>query len=124
MLTENRTVKQERAGRRRWFEDDELELIVWYQAAGEMEGFQICYGPPDDGWALTWRPGVGLAHSRVDAGEATPFKNETPVLEPDGKIPWREVTALFRDHSARLEAPLRDFVLGKLSEGGRKAESR
>ena len=42
MLTENRTVKQERAGRRRWFEDDELELIVWYQAAGESSVKKAC----------------------------------------------------------------------------------
>ncbi len=118
MLTENRNVKQERAGRRRWFEDEEIELIVWYHPAGEVDGFQICYGRPDNSRALTWRTGAGFAHSRIDAGDTTPLKNETPVLAPDGTVPWAEVTALFRDRSATLEAPLRDLVLKKLADQG------
>ena len=116
MLSENRSVKQERAGRRRWFEDDEMELIVWYRATGDVEGFQICYGRPNAGRALTWRSGTGFAHDRIDAGDATPLKNETPILAPDGAIPWAEVTALFHDHSLELEAPLRELVLKKLAD--------
>jgi hypothetical protein len=120
VLSENRNVKQERAGRRRWFEDEEIELIVWYRPTGEVDGFQICYGPPggSGGRALTWRQGAGFAHSRIDAGDATPLKNETPVLAPDGAVPWAEVAEMFRDRSVTLEAPLRDLVLGKLAEGG------
>ena len=124
VLAENRSVKQERAGRRRWFEDDEIELIVWYRPAGEIEGFQICYGRPDDGQALTWRLGTGFALDRIDAGDATPLKNETPILAPDGAIPWAEITALFLDRSVGLEAPLRDLVLKKLADKNGRVDSR
>ena len=44
MLVEFPNVKQEGgANRRRWFQGDGLELIVWYGTAGTPQGFQICY---------------------------------------------------------------------------------
>jgi hypothetical protein len=115
MLTENRSVKQEPGGQRRWFED---ELIVWYRASGEIEGFQLCYDQSGCREALTWRPGAGLARSRIDGGDHSPLKNETPVLTADGRKPWAQVPALFRARSATLEPPLRDLVLSRL-EGGK-----
>ena len=56
MLRENRNVRQEPGHRRRWFEDDGLELIVWLDGADEVEGFQLCRA----GRALTWRRDVGF----------------------------------------------------------------
>jgi hypothetical protein len=117
MLTENRSVKQEPGGRRRWFEDDELELIVWYRDSGEIEGFQLCYDHSGRREALTWRPGAGLARSRVDGGDDSPLKNETPILTPNGRKPWSQASALFRSRSATLEAPLRELILGRLENG-------
>ncbi len=117
MLTENRNVKQEPGARRRWFEDDDLELIVWYRPAGELEGFQLCYDEPDGAHALTWRQGAGFARNRVDGGDATPLKNETPVLTPDRKTPAKDVTALFRARSATIEVPLRELILRRLEAG-------
>lgn len=114
MLTENRSVKQEPGGRRRWFEDDELELIVWYRLSGEIEGFQLCYDQAGAREALTWREGVGLAHSRVDGGDATPLKNETPILQPKGGKPRTRLAALFRTRSGAVEASVRDLVLNRL----------
>jgi hypothetical protein len=115
MLTENRNVRQERGSRRRWFEADGLELIVWYQPSGTVEGFQLCHDRPDGQFALTWRTGVGFAYDRVDTGDTTPFKNETPVLRPDGAVPWADVTALFQAHSAQIEESLRKIVLQRLA---------
>jgi hypothetical protein len=117
VLTENRAVKQEQGGRRRWFEDDGLELIVWYRAPGEMEGFQLCYDQSDGMHALTWRQGAGFAHHRVDPGDTSPLKNETPVLAPHGRARCAEATALFRARSAGLEAPLRELILKELEAG-------
>jgi len=45
MLTEFRQVKQEPGGRRRWFESDGLELIVWYGAESEIAGIQLFFTP-------------------------------------------------------------------------------
>ena len=116
MLTEFRQVKQEPGGRRRWFESDGLELIVWYESDGEISGFQLCYGSGEKAeHALTWRRGTGFAHHVVDSGDEDPERNETPVLLPDGAVPWQNVTALFAARSGTLEAELRALVLQRLT---------
>jgi hypothetical protein len=119
MLVENPNVRQEpSAGRRRWFDGDRLELIVWHDANNAVSGFQLCYGLPDGERALTWRPGEGFTHNAVDAGDATPFKNETPVLVADGAIPWAELAARFRAEGAKLEPGLRELVASRLAARG------
>ena len=118
MFTEFRHVRQEPvAGRRRWFDDDvlPLELIVWYDAGGAVEGFQLCYNFGAGEHALTWRPNTGFAHSGVDTGSAGPFGNLTPVLVPDGVVPWPELTRRFAASSATLEPALSDLITTKLT---------
>ncbi len=116
MLVENVNVRQESAaGRRRWFDGDRLELVVWYDASGAVTGFQLCYGEPAGERALTWRPGGGFAHFAVDTGDASPLKNETPVLVADGAVPWAELEARFRAEGVRLEPALRDLVTTRLA---------
>ena len=113
MLKEIRNVRQEpTAGHRRWFDDDmvPLELIVWYDAANAIEGFQLCYNLGAGEHALTWRPGVGFAHSEVDSGSTGPFANRTPVLTADGVVPWEELTQRFTGSSSTLDPALRDLV--------------
>jgi hypothetical protein len=113
MLKELRHVRQEPiAGHRRWFDDDvlPLELIVWYDAQDAIEGFQLCYNLGGGEHALTWRREVGFAHSEVDSGSSGPFANRTPVLTPNGIVPWAELTRRFAASSATLEPALRDLV--------------
>jgi hypothetical protein len=121
MLEEFNRVRQEPgAGRRRWFQGSGLELIVWVDAAGGIEGFQICYqGAGFQEHALTWRPGSGFSHARVDTGDTRPDKNLTPILVPHGDVPWEKLRSDFAADSARLEPALRDFVAARLAEGGR-----
>jgi hypothetical protein len=119
VLTENVHVRQEpSAGRRRWFDGDRLELVVWHDAGGAVSGFQLCYAGPDGERALTWRPGAGFAHHAVDGGDATPFKNETPVLVADGAVPWAELAARFHAEGAGLEPALRELVAARLAARG------
>lgn len=116
MLIENRSVKQEAgAGRRRWFESDGLELVVWLDARGGVEGFQLCYARTEGERALTWRTGQGFTHSSVDSGNETPLKNKTPVLNPDGEVPWAELAALFKLRCATVEPMLRELILARLA---------
>ena len=118
VLKEIRNVRQEPiAGRRRWFDDDvlPLEFIVWYSAAGALDGFQICYNFGGGEHALTWRPAVGFAHNAVDTGSEGPFSNRTPILVADGSVPWAEVTRRFEDCSTSLEPALREFVGQRLA---------
>lgn len=109
-------MKQEPGGKRRWFEDDGFELIVWYDRADAIEGFQLCY-VTDNGReerALTWRPRNGFKHARVDTGDASPLKNQTPILVADGAVPWAELESEFEERSLKIEAGLRELVLGRL----------
>ncbi len=115
VLREYQNVRQEPGRRRRWLEGEELELIVWETPAGAIEGFQLCYVARDGGGrALTWRADEGFFHASIDEGDSSPLKNQTPVLNPDGAVPWAELTALFRSAGAKVEAPLRELVLARL----------
>lgn len=116
VLTEFAQVKQESDGsRRRWFEDEAMELIVWYRRDGTTAGFQLCY-PGDDRRerALTWREGSGFAHAPVESGDGRPDKNLAPVLMTDGAVPWGKLAAEFAARGANLEHELRALVLERL----------
>jgi hypothetical protein len=116
VLAEFKQVKQEAGGgRRRWFEDDAMELIVWYRGGEALEGFQLCYAGEDRRErALTWRMGRGFSHARVDTGDRRPDKDLTPVLIPDGAVPWEQLAAEFAMRAAEMEAAVRDFVIERM----------
>ena len=116
MLVEYKNVRQVPGqGPRRWFEGDLYELVVWYRPdAVAIEGFQIIYRLKGDERALTWREGEGFNHAQVDSGEQTPLKNMTPILLPNGTIPWPQVVADFAGSSGTLEPGLRTFVRSRL----------
>lgn len=119
MLREFKHLKQERgAGRRRWFESDGFDLVVWLEENGAVAGFQVCYDFGRGEHALTWRRDSGFAHNRVDAGEDAALKNETPILVPDGAVPWDQLRREFARRSENLEAPLRTLVGERLQAQG------
>jgi hypothetical protein len=124
MLHEIRNVKQERgAGRRRWFESDDLELVVWLDRDDHVTGFQLVYDVGHGEHALTWREGTGFAHSAIDSGDESPLVNRTPILEPDEHAPWNEITHLFDERGGTLEPELRQMIHDKLAEqAGASAE--
>lgn len=116
MLHEIKNVKQEPgAGRRRWFESEGLELVVWLDR-DRVTGFQLVYDLGHGEHALTWRQGSGFAHSAVDTGDDSPLVNRTPILEPDEHVPWSEIAHLFDERSATVEPELRQLIHDKLSE--------
>ena len=117
MFAENHGVMQERGAttRRRWFEDEAMELIVWYRE-NHAEGFQLCYrGEDRRERALTWREGQGFSHARIDPGDSRPDKNLTPILVRDGAVPWDWVQAEFGQRAEKLEPAVRDLVLAALA---------
>ena len=120
MLHEIKSVKQERGpGRRRWFESDDLDLVVWLDRNDAIIGFQLCYDFGDGEHALTWRVEAGFAHSVVDTGEETPLGNRTPVLEPDPSVPWQEIVRLFEQRSGSLEPALRQLIRARLAQANK-----
>ena len=110
MLKEHRNVRQEPGHRRRWFEGEGIDLIVWIDANSFVEGFQICR----DDHALTWRRGFGFEYGRVDEGDDSPLKNLSPIIVPNGSIPWNAVVTQFQTLSDTLEPSLRELILGRL----------
>ena len=119
MLVEYKNVRQEPGkGQRRWFEGGLYELVVWYRPDRTVEGFQILYRGEQNERALTWREGEGFQHSRVDDGTESPLKNLTPILLPNGSIPWDRVRKEFDENCATLEPELRAFVRQRLEAQG------
>lgn len=111
MLHEFRQVKQERGdGTRRWFESDGFDLVVWYESAGDVSGFLVCYDFGHGEHALTWRRTGGFSHHAVDTGSNTPFSKMTPILVADGAVPWSEITRTFETRGASLEPKLRELI--------------
>lgn len=110
MLREILHVRQEPGQRRRWFEDDHLDLIVWLDASEAVAGFQLCRGEH----ALTWRKEAGFTQGRLDEGDASPLKNLTPIVVPGGQVPWDEMVGEFRARSATLEGRFRELILSRL----------
>lgn len=116
MLKEFFGVKQETGLKRRWFEDEGMDLVVWHDEAGAVNGFQILYGHGDSEHALTWRAAGGFSHNRVDQGDTRAHMKLSPILVPDGVVPWARITTEFAARSAKLEPALRELVQGKLKE--------
>lgn len=115
MLAEISGVSQPGPGLRRWFADEEMDLIVWYSEAGEVSGFELCYDKSGAEHAFTWRRGGSLVHSAVDQGEALPTENRTPVLRPAKPGPRKRVADEFLALAADLEPALAALIVEALS---------
>ncbi|MFC1679480.1 hypothetical protein ACFL2T_04645 [Elusimicrobiota bacterium] len=117
MLEELRNVSQhgDTRGFRRWFADEEMDLIVWFADGGAVEGFQLCYDKTGEEHAFTWKTTGCLTHTAVDQGEELPTDNRTPILTPDGHVPLERVIGDFKRRSVRLDAALAELVLSKLA---------
>ena len=101
---------------RRWFQDDYFDLIVWYDAANAIHGFQLCYDKKGDEHAFTWEKDKGFNHNRIDTGPATGHNIMTPILVADGVFPFEALVRSFKEHRQGLEADLADLILAKLAE--------
>ncbi|HEV8586968.1 MAG TPA: hypothetical protein VGT02_18560 [Methylomirabilota bacterium] len=112
MLMEVGTRQPSRESARRWFSDDEFDLVVWFSGAA-IVGFELCYDKPGLERAVTWNEAAGYGHFRVDSGEPSPLKNLTPILARDGVFPKDRVVAGFLAAAAHVEPALRAFVAAR-----------
>jgi hypothetical protein len=85
MLREIRDVKQiPGEPKRRWFSDENFDLIVWFEPEDQIIGFQLCYDKGSEQKALTWLKDDGYQHSRIDGGDNPGKMKASPVLEANG----------------------------------------
>lgn len=114
MLRELRETTED--NRRRWFSDDYFDLIVWYDEGRRATGFQLCYDKQGKERAFTWKNLAGASHNRVDDGEASPYENMSPVLVPDGVMPYDEIQQQFASRAKNVEQDIYNLVMQKLEE--------
>ena len=93
--------------RRRWFTSDAADLFVWYDADGDLAGFQFCYDKPMAEQALTWRKDSGFTHQRVDSGDWTGGAKGASVLAASTRWGAVAVLATFRRVSDALPEDVR-----------------
>ena len=108
--------------RRRWFQSEKEDLIVWYADDGSLFGFQLCYDRQHKERALTWLPPHGFSHNRIDDGEGEGIGyKRTPVLVADGLFDAAAMSRRFRELSDSLPGEIATFVLNKLKQFARQA---
>jgi len=111
MLAEFQNVRQiPNEGHRRWFTDNNLDLIVWYDDESHLTGFQLCYDKTGRERALTWTRENGFQHNRVDAGETPGHFKMTPVIVADGQFNAGPIAELFRRESSDIDPAVSRFV--------------
>ncbi len=103
--------------RRRWFADDDFDLIVWYDPDGRIVGFQLCYDTKKDQRSFTWKESGTLRHDRIDDGEGNPGRyKSSPILIPDDSFDAPRVAERFMARGALLDPPIFAIVIQKLKE--------
>jgi hypothetical protein len=120
MLRELRNVRQEPGDHfRRWFTDENLEIVVWFDQAGAIFGFQICYDLRSQPRALTWTQKRGFSHAAIDEGDDKPTSNRTPMLVANSSYDAAKLRVSFLASSDGLPSSEKAFIEGKLAESMR-----
>lgn len=117
MLHEWEGIRQrEEEGHRRWYVDEAMDLIVWFEDS-DVVGFQLCYDKGSDEKAVTWHRDGGVTHTHVDAGEDRPgsFKS-SPVLTSSLPLETERVCEAFRSRAEDIDPATRRLVLDTLSD--------
>jgi len=100
---------------RRWFTDNDVELIMWIGRQEEIVGFQLCYKFDNEPKALTWHKSSGFLHSGIDEGDVTFGKHKkSPILIPDMRFNKEHVLMRFASSSKGLPEAIESFVRGKI----------
>lgn len=116
MLQEVVVTQVDQEPRRRWFVDEDLDLVVWLSDRAAVVALELCYDKLRHERAMTWSRERGYGHFRVDAGDETPMRNRTPILVTDGAFPKEQVIASFTAASATLDPAIRGIVLERLQQ--------
>ena len=100
--------------RRRWFADEDFDLIVWFDDLDVVTAFELCYDRLTAERALTWSAATGYRHFRVDTGEPSALRNLTPILLPEGDFARDRVIAEFAGAASAIEPAISSLVVERL----------
>jgi hypothetical protein len=90
-------------------------LIVWFGAADEVIGFQLCYDRNNKERALTWKDEHIYTHDSIDDGEhGDGVYKGSPILKADGVFDKDEIARRIKLESGRLNKEIADFVYWKI----------
>ena len=100
---------------RRWFTDQQMDLILWLDDHDNIHGFQLCYDKQHNERVLTWRAGEGYQHNGIDNGESSPLTfKQTPILQPDGALDAPTLADEFSRRAAEIDPSVVDFVMHRI----------
>jgi len=116
MLKEIKNVRQvDGEPRRRWFDDEYFDLIVWFDKDALVWGFQLCYDREKKPRALTWTRKNGYKHSGIDDGEgAGGTYKSSPILVMDGLFDAGTIAKKLEAASKDLPLQISLFILEKV----------
>ena len=99
----------------RWFTDEEIDLFIWYED-DRVIGFQLCYDKTKYERAFTWYKDGREYHHSIDAGEASPNKNMSPILVQDGYMNAKEVKDKFIKRAKNIDSKVTKLVTSILKQ--------
>ena len=101
--------------RRRWFDDEYFDLIVWFDKDDSVWGFQLCYDRERKPRALTWTRQYGYKHTGIDDGERlSGASKSSPVLVADGLFDAPSIGEKFQKDAGELPPEIAAFVTAKV----------
>jgi hypothetical protein len=122
MLHEITVARKDDSGyQRHWYEDERMDLFVWYDEAGEFVSFQLAYDKPFAERAIAWKRERGFMHARVDDGARGGRHPGSPLLVGEGEIQVGPVIDEFRQRATNVDATVANFVLEKLEQFPRQS---
>ena len=107
MLRELKNIRQIDGERqRRWFADDEMDLILWFSPEKRLDGFEICYDKLGGTRTITWK--------NIRTRDGT-MKS---VLMAENAFERKRIKDMLAERSGNLEQNLRQFILDRLETNG------
>ena len=103
---------------RRWFYDDDMDLLVWLDGE-QIHGFQLCYDKLSDQRALTWFVDRGFQQNRgYEKNKKIGVFKGSDLLIRDGVLDSSRVSARFKELSADIDNDISGFVYEKILQVG------
>jgi len=117
MLYEIKRIDQKDPGlKRRWFYDEQMDLLVWFDEEEKIAGFQLSYDKLTNPHTLTWFKNKGYRHNILDIerNKIGRRKGIPILLLPNGLFEKDKVAEDFKKNSTDIDNQVSKFVYNKI----------